>query len=246
MTKNSILRGCILYLIMNINSYAAVVDFGLSQYDDGIEVTVQAFIDNFTPLSNLQASGIYFDTIEAYGAPNGNIDGGKPWDGTLDVRFYADNGNDRPDFASEVVATGSLVSKVKTGTRSDGWYDYYAYSMLFDAPITFTGNQQYWLGIHLSTNYNRDAIFVSSYTKDTWDPILSNFSDRYYSGDYSNSWSKDITDWTGEDSPFNVAFALESVPEPSTSFLMGLGIMSALLRRIRNLRGSHPQKRLQS
>jgi hypothetical protein len=233
MKKPPILSLGFLLLAGDVKASGNLMDFGLQQSvpGNGIENTVQAFIDNFTPNTSVLVTGIQFDTAEAYGAPNGQLDNGQPWDGTLDIRLYTDNGSNYPEFASEVILNCQLVSKTKIGSRSDGWYDYYNYTIAFTTPVSLSANQEYWLGTHLSTNYDRDAVFISYYRKSTADPLLSNFSTNYYQGNFSNTWSHNPNDWSVLNSSYNVAFALEVVPEPSASALLWFGFTTLVLVR---------------
>jgi hypothetical protein len=227
--------GCVLIsllLLSGANGHAfELLDFGYAQAVGGfgIENTCQAFIDNFTPQVSVAVEGIRFKTDEAYGAPMGYMDNGKPWDGTLDFRLYRDNGANYPDFDSEILLSSVLFSKVKYGTRSDGWYDYYLYDVHFSSAVTLAANQQYWLGSHLSTNYDRDAIFFVHY-RGASDARLSNFNTNYYSGDFSNEWTHDPSDWTYRNSVYSLGFALEVtvIPEPDIRSLRVAGLVVAL------------------
>jgi hypothetical protein len=66
MKKPPILLLGFLLLAADVKASGNLMDFGLQQSvpGDGIENTVQAFIDNFTPNTSVLVTGIQFDTAE--------------------------------------------------------------------------------------------------------------------------------------------------------------------------------------
>ena len=194
---------------------AIVYDNGLPTIGDGGEVTEYVLANDFTLASATSVTGgaIYIVGVGGIGS----------WDGTFDYWLFANTTGNSP---GAVLASGSATGVSTTSIGPQNWTlggDVFRIDFNLASPFSAAAGTNYWLGVHLSTNYNRDNIY--------WvrTPLTAAQGSRNY---YSQGGT--FNNWT---SPFaEQAFYLNgvpaggAVPEPTSLAIFGLGALGAACR----------------
>lgn len=176
--------------VFKTDQNGAISDAGLPQY----------IADNF-----LLTSDAMVNSVTWYGYWGGQLVSSD--DMSFDIRFYTDSSN-KPDnllFAKSVMASGTLIGAVSSGT-TNGMYELTA---TWNSPVPLAENTTYWISIY-DNLANGNPHFQ-------WATAASGLDYYAWSGNLS-SWGSAQTDAHGRQ---YAAFSLyESappvVPEPST------------------------------
>ena len=175
---------------------------------NGNEATEWVQTENFSVPQNAQLTDAHFWSVE-----NG------AWDGTLDWYVFADVGG-QPGAAP--LASGSGTNVVKTATGNVLFFgSEFEYNFDLNSPVNLTGGTNYWFGIHLSANYDRDEIYW-----ETTAPTAGNGTESM--GGTFNNWFNN-----GQEHAFYLTGTAGAVPEPATMVLFGAGLagLGAMRRR---------------
>jgi hypothetical protein len=185
-----------------------IFDGGAPDLVNGFDVTVYLTADDFVFQTPSKITDGHFWTLE----------GGIPWDGTLDwVIFDDSNGSPGQSISS---GTGINVQKSATGNGVFGLAEF-EYGFDFDIPILLEAGTRYWFALHLADTFRVADIF--------WETTSSNFGEFGASNFMGNlAWNQAFQQ--------NHAFFLTGSPtipvsEPATwalfaAGLAGLGWMS--------------------
>jgi hypothetical protein len=149
------------------------------------------------------------------------------WDGTIRYSIF-DNINDKPDTAAFATGAGVEIKKEATGRTLYDSYKEFAYSFDLDKPVSLSADRKYWLGLHLSSNFDIDKIY--------WQATDSGFGINGKSAYLGN-----LDDWSRNSEGVERAFELssksstDSQPVPEPTIMLGsyiaLGIGIALRRK---------------
>lgn len=134
------------------------------------------------------------------------------WDRTLNWYVFADQGG----APGAMIAHGGGLSLL---TEFDGSYAYdrYTTSFDFDAPVHLQGGANYWLGLHLSSDYSRDNLYWA-------DAVSGQLASGHESlGGLGNNWAN----VSGSDRAFSL------IPSPSTGALVTVSLLTVSRRRRR-------------
>lgn len=149
------------------------------------------------------------------------FDGIGNWDGTIDYFLFADNAG----APGAVLASGSGQNATTTDTGIEWEPGDTVFLLEFDFESVFdaAAGVTYWLGIHLSDNFDRDQIY--------WVTAAANGTSaghESYLGWFDNWVSMGL-----EHAFFLTGDKRVSVPEPSILALLGAGLLGLGLMRFR-------------
>ena len=173
---------------------------------------VQAEDFNFASGGTVKGAGVYL-------AGFGDL---SAWDGTLEYTIFGDSAGD----PGAVLASGSAsASAVDTGTPWGFGGNAYLLDFDFASDFTATAGVTYWLGIHASSNFDRDDIY--------WVTTAGNGTSTGHESDGGtfDNWSDN-----GQEHAFYLrGDRTTAVPEPGAWALMilGFGAAGAALRQRR-------------
>lgn len=190
---------------LSMPSEAAVVfDNGLPNDVSGNETTawVQAEDFSFAANTTVTGAGVYLAGFGDVGA----------WDGSFTYFIYADAGG-----APGAVLQSGAVAPTVTDSGIAWCCGGNAFLFAFDiANFAAAGGVTYWLGIHASTNFDRDEIYWV-----TTDANATAPGRELFEGDITNGWNS-----TGQEHAFSLTGAREvAVPEPASLALLGAGLL---------------------
>jgi len=197
-------------------SFAGTIVYnnGAPNLQNGNEMTNWIQAEDFMLGTTTVITDVHFWTIE-YLPSNGYA--GSIWYG-----IYLDNGG-QPNLGNPLVEgflAGANLTRTPTGRVALGTYDefYYAFDIV---PFTAQAGVTYWLGLHNGDLNNTARAEVYWETTNFNGTITGNEDILPPAGD---GWSNN-----GQEH----AFQLTSIPEPSSLFLMGSGVLglAGLLRR---------------
>lgn len=191
-------------------SAAIVYDNGLPNQRDGNEATEWVQAEDFVLSAPGQIASAGFWTIEKHGSV---------WDGNLSWNIFADSAGQPGSsvFSGIAVPNRAATTNINVVT---GFYDEFRYEFNFPGTLTLAAGSTYWLGLHLSKDFNRDEIY--------WEGTSTGqgFYGHQSDGGTFNNWNV-----------INVqhAFFLSSTPVPEPASAVAVLGTSALLvgRRMR-------------
>lgn len=177
---------------------------GASDGDSGNETTQWVQADDF----NIASGG----TVGGAGVFIGAT-GGDPlsvWDGTLEYFLFSDGGT----TPGALLASGNGVN-VSTADTGISWCcsgNAWLFEFEFESGFTAAAGTDYWLGIHLSSNYDRDELY--------W------IAQAGSSGNQSESEGGTFDNWTNGsvERAYYLTDGAASVPAPASVALFGLGL----------------------
>ncbi|BAZ14137.1 hypothetical protein NIES4071_59770 [Calothrix sp. NIES-4071] len=189
-------------------------DNGAPSLTAGREATLWIQAEDFVVSQDSWLDHLKFWTVEAPGSK---------WDGTAKYFLFQDIGG-QPDTQAFASGIGTNVLKQATNRSLFNYYNEYSYSFDFEKPVNIAANTIYWLGLQLSSNFERDDIYW-----ETTDKGFGTNGMSVYQGDTKN--------WSRSSDPVERAFVLSSksntgsrkIPEPSV-VLGSLLVVGAVLR----------------
>jgi hypothetical protein len=168
----------------------------------GREMTLWVQAEDFTVSQNSLLNNVQFWTLEAPGAV---------WDGTVNYFLFQDI-DGQPDTQPLVSGLGTNVLKTATNRSLFDYYNEFSYSFDLEKPVTIAADSTYWLGLHLSNNFDRDDIY--------WEATDSSFGTNGMS-----AYLEEFENWSRSSASVERAFKLTTsntdsrkVPEPSIIF----------------------------
>ncbi|MEA5571188.1 PEP-CTERM sorting domain-containing protein [Calothrix sp. UHCC 0171] len=181
----------------------------------GREATVWIQAEDFVIKENTILNSIKFWTVES---PE------SIWDGTIEYSLFYDR-DGTPDTQPFISGYGVDIFKKSTGRALYGYYNEFAYTFDLATPVNLLANNKYWLGLHLSSNFELDGIYWETTSGGFGLPGIS-----AYEGDTHN-WSREYSE------PVERAFVLmtkshgdsRSIPEPS--MILGTVIVAGTILR---------------
>jgi hypothetical protein len=186
-------------------------DNGQPDLQSGYEATNWVEADDFAFSSDTLLTGVNLWTVE---------DPYKNWDNTLEY-FIFENAAGQP---GSLIASGNGVNVTKTSTgRNLRGYNEFAYSFDLLNPISVLANIGYFLGLHFSSDYDRDEIY--------WETTST--STGFGSSSY-NSYLGNLNNWSnnGTQLAFQLKGDTQPVPEPITILgTLAAGGIGTVLRR---------------
>ena len=177
---------------------------GTSIGDGGNETTQWVQADDFNIASGgtVTGAGVYI------GATSG--DPLSDWDGTLEYFLFSDGGA----TPGSLLASGNGVN-VSTSDTGISWCcngNAWLFEFDFTSDFTAAAGTDYWLGIHLSSNYDGDGLYWIAQAGST--------------GQQSESNGGTFDNWTNgsEERAYYLNGDTTSVPEPASIALLFLGL----------------------
>ena len=214
MTKNALLMtvlGVAIFASANLQA-AVVYDNGSPNHNSGNDATQWVQAEDFVlgGAATITGAGVYVADFNTGSADMSS------WDGTIDYFIFADDGANNPG-ALLTSGSGSSVSLTDTGNAWLGGGAGNTHLLTFNLASGFAAaaSTQYWFGIHLSTNFDRDDVY--------WVTQNGNGTNTQHESDGGtfNNWF---------DNNNEHAFFLESaetIPEPGSLALFGIGAVIA-------------------
>ncbi|WP_339912350.1 PEP-CTERM sorting domain-containing protein [Symmachiella dynata] len=193
---------CLAVLVAAAGQVQAAVVFnnGAPDQNNASDMTAWVQAEDFVLAEDTSVTDLHFWTIES----------GTNWDGTLDYYLFNDNGAN-PAVAPFASGAGQNVKKTATGNTAFGLNEY-SYWVDLENPVLLTGGVTYWIGLHLSNNFDFDGI--------AWETTSGQFGTNgngSYGGTFDN-WT------TGrQEHAFYLTGEAPAVPEPSTFTLLSIG-----------------------
>jgi hypothetical protein len=150
--------------------------------------------------ANVVGGGVYIGFTQSIGS----------WDGTFDYTIFADSAGS----PGSSLASGAAQNVTVTDTGTPWSYgNNYLFTFDFLSPFAAGAGTPYWLGIHLSSNFNRDEIYWTSDTSGiSWESDGGTFNNWYNNGNNRVFFLSDTS-------------AGSTIPEPSTVALIGVGLL---------------------
>lgn len=177
---------------------------GVSIGDSGNETTMWVQADDFNIASGgtVTGAGVYIGALN--GAPL------SVWDGVLEYFIFSDGGTTPGSLITS--GNGVNVSTTDTGISWCCSGNAWLFDFDFESSFTALASTDYWLGIHLSNNYDRDELY--------W------IAQAGTSGNQSQSLGGTFDNWTNGsvERAFYLSDGATSVPEPASIVLLGLGL----------------------
>jgi hypothetical protein len=187
------------------------------------EATAWIQAEDFVLNQNSTLKNIKFWTLE----PDDAV-----WDGTIEYSIFNDI-DDTPDTVPFAAGTGVEIKKEATGRTLYDIYKEFAYSFDLDNHVSLSANRKYWLGLHLSSNFDLDQIYWQA-------------TDTGYGIKGKSAYLGNLDDWSRSSEGVERAFELSSisssdsqpVPEPSTMLgsCIALSIGISLRRKFASVR----------
>jgi len=195
---------CILAVFAPPYARAQIIyDNGPPNQQNGNEMTQWFQAEDFTLTAATTLTSVHFWDIED--------PGGAPYQGQIAWGLYADVGGmpANTPFASGAAIGGDVTRTFIQGGVL-GFYDEYSDSFNI-APVALAAGTTYWIGLHngpLTTTFRADFYWETTNAN-------SSFTGHEDIVPFGDGWSDNGTQH---------AFYLDTVPEPSTWALLGLGM----------------------
>jgi hypothetical protein len=186
-------------------------DNGTPNLKAGREATLWTQAEDFKVDQDSLLDNIQFWTVEV---PESK------WDGTINYFLFEDV-DGQPDTQAFASGLGVNVLKQATNRSLYNYYNEYSYSFDFEKPVNIKANIIYWLGLHLSANFDRDEIY--------WET-----TDKSFGTNGMSAYLGDLNNWSRSSVPVERAFVLNvkssrKVPEPS--IILGALLVVGVVRR---------------
>jgi hypothetical protein len=193
-----------LFALSTQGEAAVVFDNGGPNDVSGNETTAWVQAEDFSFAANTTVTG-----AGVYLAGFGDV---SAWDGSFTYFIYADAGG-----APGAVLQSGAVAPTVTDSGIAWCCGGNAYLFAFDLMSDFAAaaGETYWLGIHASTNFDRDEIYWVT----TADNATAHGQESF--GSPTGPWGN-----TGQEHAFYLTGAREvTVPEPASLALLGAGLL---------------------
>lgn len=169
---------------------------------------IQAEDFSFGGATNVGGAGVYLT----------DVSGISSWDGSFTYYLFADSGG-TPGALLDSGGVSPTVSNAGVACCGGS-------SLLFEfdflSPFGAAAGSTYWLGIHASTNFDRDELY--------WSSTGANGS---ATGQESFGGTLDNWNGNGQEHAFYLTDGVGAVPEPGTwaMMMLGFGMAGAAVRR---------------
>jgi|MudIll2142460700_1097286.scaffolds.fasta_scaffold43970_2 hypothetical protein len=186
---------------------------GIQQGLSGNETTEWVQADDFILRlgGTVGDAGVYLATDQTAGNPV------SVWDGTLQYFIFANNGGMPGTLLASGI--GQNITTTDTGIPWGFGGNNWLFEFDLQNPFNAAPGTEYWFGIHLSNNFDRDGIYWTQ-TND----LPGNA--RESEGGTFNNWATSPPN--GEERAYFLTGQSGEIPEPATMLLLASGLIGIL------------------